>query len=355
MSATHHASRTGLAFTFTFALGAALAPALVPALADGPVIGLDDRNGFNADSLLGTGADFEEFRALIVDLGMEIRVVDDYTPEELDGLDALMVMNPYADDQQFTGDDLDAIDAHVAAGGGLWIVGEGGGDAADFVGNLNALTGQFGVIYLIDEIDGAGRIVSGFRDHPVTEGVSSVGLDLQRGMGLIFSPAQDLTFGNGAEDILAVVDGIDGRGSVVLTTDSSTFTDSDTRADFNIGDLDNALLVRNILETLTGGAEAGLELVKAGCPTGPAAITVNGATPNGTVALLFSSEAGTFEIPDGFTCAGTTLDLAAPVSIGGTFTADADGTVGPLTASAAACNVVIQALDVTTCATSSAE
>ena len=53
------------------------------------VIGIDNRNGFDADTMLANGADFDQFRSTIAALGHTIIQVNDFT--DLSGLDALIV------------------------------------------------------------------------------------------------------------------------------------------------------------------------------------------------------------------------------------------------------------------------
>ncbi len=82
--------------------------------------------------------------------------------------------------------------------------------------------------------------------------------------------------------------------------------------------------------------------------------TVDRATPNGQVALLYAYGTGSFVIPGGFPCAGTTLGLNNTVALGAMITAGPDG-VAALNTSVppAACgNFFIQALDIATCGTS---
>jgi len=56
---------------------------------------------------------------------------------------------------------------------------------------------------------------------------------------------------------------------------------------------------------LTEGDSAGLTLTRDGACPGDQRVTVEGATANGNVALLFAAAPGNFVIPGGFTCAGS--------------------------------------------------
>ncbi len=93
--------------------------------------------------------------------------------------------------------------------------------------------------------------------------------------------------------------------------------------------------------------------LESSCPaSGPAVLTATGGG-SGVVAFVYSlSGTGSFIIPGGFTCAGTELGLAGPVTLGGTASGDpAVLNVGNVPA--AACGrAVVQALTTDTCETS---
>ncbi len=87
------------------------------------------------------------------------------------------------------------------------------------------------------------------------------------------------------------------------------------------------------------------------CPGGMTA-AISGATPRGTVALIFGQRAGQTTIPTG-PCAGTILPLTGSVQLIATTRADGQGraaVTGPVPP--AACSARLVALDVATCATS---
>lgn len=77
------------------------------------------------------------------------------------------------------------------------------------------------------------------------------------------------------------------------------------------------------------------------------------ATPGAQVALLYSFNTGSFIIPAGQPCAGTTLGLDAGVAVGALLTADALGSASYSTSvpAAASGRVWVQALDMDSCAT----
>ncbi len=89
---------------------------------------------------------------------------------------------------------------------------------------------------------------------------------------------------------------------------------------------------------------------------GPMGAQVWGATPNGSVVLLYAlGAAGATLVPSGQPCAGTLLNLNSTVAAATILHADSQGhaLVGPAFAPAAvAGSARLQALDITTCATS---
>ncbi|KAA3611931.1 MAG: hypothetical protein DWQ01_07565 [Planctomycetota bacterium] len=98
----------------------------------------------------------------------------------------------------------------------------------------------------------------------------------------------------------------------------------------------------------------GVQLTVGGACPNNVQLTVDGATASGSVALLYSTSQGSFVIPAGVACAGTTLGLAAPVEVGAMLTADAAGqAILNTSVPAGACgNFWLQALDITSCGTS---
>ena len=81
---------------------------------------------------------------------------------------------------------------------------------------------------------------------------------------------------------------------------------------------------------------------------------VNGASAHGQVALLYSFGIGSFSIPNGYPCAGTVLGLNHTVALGTTLNANASGNASySFHVPPQACGrVYLQALDLTTCETS---
>ena len=105
-----------------------------------------------------------------------------------------------------------------------------------------------------------------------------------------------------------------------------------------------------------GSGSSGPELtVDATCPDGgPIAVSWTGATPDGTVALLFARGTGNVVIPPGNPCAGTQLGLnnqQLQVAFQGGAGPDGSRTLNS-NAPAAACGGAMQLLDVALCSTS---
>lgn len=93
-------------------------------------------------------------------------------------------------------------------------------------------------------------------------------------------------------------------------------------------------------------------VVNGPCP-GTVEAVVSGATPGGTVALVYSLSGGSTTIPDGVPCAGLVLDLGIPLIPGAPLILTADG-AGEASAMARVpaiyCGSVrVQAVDATTC------
>ncbi len=97
---------------------------------------------------------------------------------------------------------------------------------------------------------------------------------------------------------------------------------------------------------ITGGG-APPTLAKAGSCPGPMTLTASNCTASGQVALLYGG-AGSFTKPGG-QCAGLTLGISAP-TLGAMVTANGSGVASlGINASAAACGLTIQGVDVATC------
>ena len=336
------------------ALLVSLTGAIVASAATADIIGVDNRNGFDPDSYLATGADYTEFRALIQDLGHTIVPLTSFTASDLSGLDALITHMPYSGSQAFTTSEIDAIQDFVANGGGYLMHSDGGGSSNSYVSNINTLMDPYGVTFNTDASDPSGFIVSSFETHPVTDGVGQFGVDFQRYMTVIDAPAFDLTTLGANSNVLAAVDGAGGAGNVAIVTDTSCWKDPGAGSDYGLLDLDNALVLTNIIGYITGGGGQRLSLsVSGNCP-GTSTFEIFGATPNASVALVYGFGDGPTTIPPSLPCAGTVLDVGNPNLDYRVIRADANGeAVFPTFIPANACGLVnVQALDLETCATS---
>jgi len=103
--------------------------------------------------------------------------------------------------------------------------------------------------------------------------------------------------------------------------------------------------------------DAGLTIDRSGSCPGSNTVRVSNAGAGETVALLYAATTGNFEIPGGFTCAGTELGLGSTaLRIVATTSADADGFASfSGNAPASACGGFIQAVAATSCDTSNVE
>ncbi len=206
------------------------------------VIGLDDRHGYDAISSIGSGSHHAQFRTAIQNQGKTISALASLEAANLIGLRALFVQQPYTHNSSpFTATEVAAIVAFVNGGGGLVMFGDGGsgGDQA----NLNLLAQNWGVTYSSTNQWPSGLVVSSLVAHPITTGVTSIGLDYGVPMTTVNAPAVPLT--SSGSMVLAAVTGAGGSGNVVFLSDS-LFNNSDG-SDYNINSLSNAQLLNNIL------------------------------------------------------------------------------------------------------------
>ena len=104
-----------------------------------------------------------------------------------------------------------------------------------------------------------------------------------------------------------------------------------------------------------GALEPGLVLSLSGSCPGTIVADVSGATAGGVVGLVYSPTTGSFVIPGGLACAGTTLGLGAPARLIQTATSVAGTVTFSGTAPAASCSGFLQAVDGSSCRTSNVE
>lgn len=145
--------------------------------------------------------------------------------------------------------------------------------------------------------------------------------------------------------------------------DPITVGDSPEHAWFGSGDgsgnwtmLTNQGRPVNFMALIETGFDGGVNLtVDSSCPGGgPATISWEGATPNGQVAVVFAATTGSEAIPNGFPCAGTVLGLGnvgLRLAFVGASDANGSRTVNG-TIPAPGCGGFLQAIDISTCATS---
>lgn len=103
-----------------------------------------------------------------------------------------------------------------------------------------------------------------------------------------------------------------------------------------------------------GSIDLGPLLTLSGVCPGEMAASISGATPRGTVALIFGQRAGQTTIPSG-PCAGTLLPISGGVQLVSTVRADGQGNAAITgTVPPSACGGRLVVLDVATCTTSNA-
>ena len=203
-------------------------------------------------------------------------------------------------------------------------------DGSDFIANL---AGAF----VIDGfgIDAAGGSVISFSSPQTAFGVDFPGaihIELRSGGTTVYSSSN---FAGSGVGFFAGVTSVAPFDEVVLTDwfDNLAFYDD-----------------------ISWGGGGGFVLTLSGSCPGTQTGSVSGATPNGGVAFIFAQGQGSAVIPGGLTCGGTTLGLDATAFLVGTALADANGNTSLVgTAPAGACGGYLQALDLSSCATSNVE
>ena len=242
------------------------AAAVVVATGGGPAlavsVGVDDRR-VSPGATLVDGTHFDDFRAEVRAVG-ELVPVGSFTPAELAPLDAIVLQQDTGPLDIFSPAQLSAIHDFVASGGGLILFAEGGTGSELTLANFNELAAPYGGQFSALLRGENGQTLGGFRAHPLTRGVTTIGMDYYRPLSRVSPPAIDLT--TGTDDVLAVREGAGGAGNVVLFADSSAFTDAGTGADRTIGFANNRQLLRNMLTYAVpepGGATACLPLAAA--------------------------------------------------------------------------------------------
>ncbi len=229
--------------------------------ANAATIGVDGRNGFDASDYLATGGDYDDFRSVLMSMGHTIVPLTSYDGGNLAGIDAIITMNPYNGSGLYSASEMAAISNFVAGGRGMLSLGEGGGASDANIGNMNAITGPLGGTFSGSASNAAGIVVSDFVAHPVTMGLSQVGIDFNRTVA-VSGTAIDLVATG--EDFLAVNDGMGGAGNVAFVGDQSFLKDDGTGSDFPLSALDNEQLLRNLVDYITIPAPSTLAMIGCG-------------------------------------------------------------------------------------------
>ena len=199
-------------------------------------IGVDDVHATSAPEFLGSGEVYEPFRAELAAAGHTLVPLHSFAAADLADLDGLFLRHAFAvgytpaeqaaiqaftrravflsDSSMFGNSQSDRpltfgdnrrllrnVFDYLSAGGGTAFLADGGSGAN--VANFNQLVAPWGVQFALDPIDGNGRTVTGFLDHPLTAGVMTVGVDFHMPL-TVSSPSLDLTTGGGSDNILAV-------------------------------------------------------------------------------------------------------------------------------------------------------
>jgi hypothetical protein len=203
------------------------------------VIGVDAVHGFDANSNPATGPAFSLFRSTITAHGDTIVPLTSFTAASLAGLDEAFFVIPYSQNTHpYSAAEMTAIrafanvnqvflsdtdiwnntgDRPISFGNnqkllqnilsfsstghtGVFL----GDDGSGFdVANFNTLVAPYGITYAGAATDPTGRTVTGFVPHPLTSGVTQLGVDFQLPL-TVSSPGIDLTTGGGQDNILAV-------------------------------------------------------------------------------------------------------------------------------------------------------
>jgi len=209
------------------------------------IIGIDAVHGFDPDTILATGEEFETFREVISERGNTVVGLTRFDADSLAPLDGVILNTPYrANHHPYTEAEQSAVRGFVrtavfasdttlwqeadgvsdrpitfgdnqhllenivdllASGGGVLVTGDGG--TGFDVDNLNELVAPYGVTYARRASEGSGYTTIHFLADPLTEGLGEVGIDYQLQITAT-APARLLTFGAGADHILAAAEAV---------------------------------------------------------------------------------------------------------------------------------------------------
>lgn len=211
----------------------AVALVLAPVSARAQIVILDARHGFDSDYNLATGADFSEMRQRLEARSLQLVTGSSFDLDSLLEAALVILLQPFSSGTSFSLSEQDALTTYAQSERGLLILGDGGGGSqASF---LNPISSPMGVEFASAATDQAGHVITEFVSHPVTLGLTSVGVDYQRRL-TVSSSALDLTVHDGADNFLAV------SGRTVFLSDGSLFSNAGSGADYPMSFGDNARL-----------------------------------------------------------------------------------------------------------------
>jgi len=325
-----------------------LAPALLLSVLAASIraqdIALDALHAPAPDQTLATGAQFAEFRAELTALGFTLHARSVFGAAELDGMEAVFLMQPYS--ARYTAGEIAALATFAAAGGGVVVLGEGGTTADNINFNMNALVASYGCSYAPTTTEGDGLRITPLVRHAVTHGIDAFGVDFQRVL-TIGAPATDLSVLGGAQDALAVVEGYLGGHDVVLLSDSTLFTNG-LAADHDLTRPENRRFLRNLAVNATSGHDAFVVPPFAPGVAGQLnSLSAYEAVPGKRVYFVGAFASGSTPLPG----CGLSLQLAAPVLLGSGVT-DPSGTANlslAVPASLTGTSVYVQAVQLAPC------
>jgi hypothetical protein len=197
------------------------------------IIGLDARPGMSAHNVFSDGFAFASFRATLESAGHILVPISSFLASDLAGLDAVFMKHPYT---SYMPGEVDALVDFVGAGHGMVLCADTAGSPG--VPNLNDFAGRYGVTFSTALTEGNGLTIKNFNAHPITEGLTTIGVDYQRKITGFTGGAVDLTRGTGTKDFIAV------NGKAVFLSDSSLFSTYTSNRPLTFED--NARLLTNI-------------------------------------------------------------------------------------------------------------
>ncbi|MCP5524750.1 MAG: hypothetical protein H7A46_24765 [Verrucomicrobiales bacterium] len=208
---------------------------------------MDARGGYDSYHNLATGEGFAQFRDLAVEQGFSLLPEVSFTAVDLEAVDALVLLQPYALADAYTPEEVEAIQLFAARGGRLVVLADGGtGSSAAY---LNDLSLSFGISYSETTADALGATLTDFVVQKLTVGVEGIRVDYQRPI-TASPPGEALAWSGALTDACLAV-----SGNAVFLSDSSVFMNPDGYSDASIADASNAVLARNVVRYLAAVPE----------------------------------------------------------------------------------------------------